>query len=103
MAAPTGTSPSSDEQRTSTVRWIGQYQVFEEIGRGAGGVVYRALDPAIGRDLAIKELRLSQLAPDEIPEARQRFIREARAVGNLRHQNIVTLYQVHPRRTNRFT
>jgi serine/threonine-protein kinase len=75
------------------MRWIGQYQVFEEIGRGAGGVVYRALDPAIGRPLAIKELRLTQLSPDEIQEARQRFLREAQAVGNLRHENIVTLYQ----------
>ncbi|HWE51693.1 MAG TPA: bifunctional serine/threonine-protein kinase/formylglycine-generating enzyme family protein [Bryobacteraceae bacterium] len=75
------------------MRRIGQYQVFEEIGRGAAGVVYRALDPAIGRQVAIKELRLSQLAPDEVAEARHRFIREAQAVGNLRHENIVTLYQ----------
>lgn len=75
------------------MRGIGQYQVFEKLGRGAGGIVYRALDPAVGRSLAIKELRLPQLAPSEIPEARQRFIREAQAVGNLRHDNIVTLYQ----------
>ncbi len=84
---------ADDDQPTGTMRKIGQYQVFEEIGRGAGGVVYRARDPAIGRDVAIKELRLSQLAPHEIAEARQRFIREAQAVGNLRHNNIVTLYQ----------
>jgi serine/threonine protein kinase len=75
------------------MRRIGQYQVFEEIGRGASGVVYRALDPAIGRQVAIKELSLSKLSPEEIPEARQRFIREAQAVGNLRHENVVTLYQ----------
>jgi serine/threonine protein kinase len=76
-----------------SMRWIGQYQVFEELGRGAGAIVYRALDPAVGQNLAVKELRLSQRAPSEIPEARQRFIREAQAVGNLRHDNIVTLYQ----------
>ena len=42
---------------------------------------------------SVKELRLSKLPPDEIPEARQRFVRQAQAVGNLRHENIVTLYQ----------
>jgi serine/threonine protein kinase len=74
------------------MRRIGQYQVFEEIGRGSGGIVYRGLDPALSRDLAIKELRLSHLSPDEIPEARQRFVREAQSLANLRHHNIVTLY-----------
>jgi serine/threonine protein kinase len=93
LAAEPGASPPSDDRPTETIRWIGQYRVVEEIGRGAGGIVYRALDPAIGREVAIKELRLSRLAPDEISEARQRFVREARAVGNLRHANIVTLYQ----------
>jgi TonB family protein len=78
---------------TNTLRNIGPYLVYEELGRGAGGVVYRALDPRIGRDLAIKELTISRLGPDEIEEARQRFVREARAVGNLRHDNVVMLYQ----------
>ena len=78
---------------TDTGRWIGQYQVIREIGRGAEGIVYQARDPAIGRAVAIKELPLSKLSPDEVPEARQRFVREAQAVGNLRHENIVTLYQ----------
>jgi serine/threonine-protein kinase len=73
------------------MRWIGQYRVVEELGRGGGGVVYRAMDN-IGREVAIKELRLSQLAADEILEARQRFIREAQAVGKLKHDHIVFLY-----------
>jgi serine/threonine protein kinase len=93
LAANTGTSPPSGDQRNDTMRWIGQYQVIREIGRGAEGIVYQARDPAIGRDVAIKELPLSKLSPDEVPEARQRFVREAQAVGNLRHENIVTLYQ----------
>jgi serine/threonine protein kinase len=92
LAARPGTSPSSNDRPTDTIRWIGQYQVIKEIGRGAGGVVYQALDN-IGRDLAIKELRLSWLAPDEIPEARQRFVREAQAVGKLTHDNIIILHQ----------
>ena len=93
MAADPDASPPYGDQPTQTMRWIGQYQVIREIGHGAEGIVYQARDPAIGRDVAIKELRLSRLPPDEIPEARQRFVREAQAVGNLRHENIVTLYQ----------
>jgi serine/threonine protein kinase len=81
------------EELTETVRWIGSYQVFEAIGRGGGGVVYRGLDSAIGREVAIKELRLSQLAPEEASDARRRFAREASAVGRLRHAHVVTLYQ----------
>ena len=53
MAAKPGTSPTSDDRPTDTMRWIGQYQVIGEIGRGAEGTVYRALDPAIGREVAI--------------------------------------------------
>jgi formylglycine-generating enzyme required for sulfatase activity/tRNA A-37 threonylcarbamoyl transferase component Bud32 len=88
------TPPANDlNDVTRTMRRIGPYQVFEEIGRGGSGIVYRAYDGTIGRDLAIKELSLARLAPDEIPEARQRFLREAEAAGKLRHENIVTLYQ----------
>ena len=91
MASPSDISSSGDRP-TETTRRIGRYLVFEQIGKGAGGIVYRALDPAIGRELAIKELDLSGLSPDEALEARQRFVREARAVGNLRNDNIVFVY-----------
>jgi len=102
LASTSGTSPSSGNRRADATRRIGQYQLFEEIGRGAGGVVYRALDN-MDRDLAIKELPLPQirrgelglprLAPDEIIEARKRFVNEARAVGKLKHPNIVTVHE----------
>jgi serine/threonine protein kinase len=95
LAAKPGTSPSSDDRPTDTIRWIGQYQVVSVIKVGGQGVVYRAIDN-IGRDVAIKELLLSQVAPDEIAEARQRFLREARAVGKLRHNNVVILHQFLP-------
>jgi serine/threonine protein kinase len=92
LAAKPGTSPSSDDRPTDTIRWIGQYQVVSVIKRGGQGVVYRALDN-IGREVAIKELMLLQLSPDEIPEARRRFVRDAQALGKLRHNNIVILHQ----------
>jgi serine/threonine protein kinase len=76
------------------VRQIGAYRILEELGRGAMGVVYRALDPAIDRELAIKVIRAREFdSPEEITEAGVRLTREASAVGRLSHPNIVALYQ----------
>src|SRR5579872_2140224 len=74
---------------------VGQYQVMEELGRGAMGVVFRGLDPAIGRQVAIKIIRAQPFATNEEGAAlRQRFAREASAAGKLSHGNIVTIYQL---------
>src|SRR5688572_19996471 len=56
------------------------------------GIVYRALDPVIEREVAIKTL-LPSPAPD-MQEVRERFIREARSAGRLSHPNIVTIFDV---------
>ncbi|ADW71075.1 serine/threonine-protein kinase [Granulicella tundricola] len=69
----------------SSVTHIGKYEVLSELGRGGMGVVYRAEDKNIGREVAIKTLT------DATPELRQRFQSEART-GVLNHQNIVTVY-----------
>src|SRR5690348_3662855 len=59
------------------------------------GVVYRALDPAIGRTIAIKSIRLGDFVdPDERRRVRERLLREAQAAGVLSHPNIVTIYDV---------
>ncbi len=74
---------------------VGRYQILEELGRGAMGVVYKALDPAIGRTVAIKTIRLSELTnPEERQRIRERLLREAQSAGVLSHPNIVTIYDV---------
>jgi len=73
---------------------IGQYTLGEEIGRGAMGVVFRGFDPAIGRPVAIKLVRVNQFASDaDQAEAKLRFAREASAAGRLSHPIIVIVYQ----------
>jgi len=74
---------------------IGRYQVEHELGRGAMGIVYRAFDPAIGRRIAIKTIRLDDLG-DEKSRAtlRERLRREAQSAGILSHPNIVTIYDI---------
>jgi len=57
------------------------------------GAVYRAVDPLIERDVAIKTL-LPELPPEVMEEVRERFIREARSAGRLNHPNIVTIFDV---------
>lgn len=74
---------------------IGRYRVTGELGRGAMGVVYRAEDPAIGRTVAIKTIRLTEVDdPKEREFLRQRLVREARSAGVLSHPGIVTIYDV---------
>ena len=74
---------------------VGRYQILEELGRGACGVVYRALDPAIGRTVAIKSIRFSEFSdPNDRQHLRERVLRDAQAAGKLSHPNIVTIYDV---------
>ena len=69
---------------------VGRYEILEIIGAGAHGRVARAHDPMIGRLVAIK------LFPKELAkgDARQRFLQEARVVGQLSHPSIITLHDM---------
>jgi serine/threonine-protein kinase len=74
---------------------IGRYKIVRELGRGAMGVVYHAIDPNIGRPVAIKTINLGAvLKPDEQERMRERLFREARSAGILSHPGIVTIYDV---------
>ncbi|MEZ5330809.1 MAG: protein kinase [Thermoanaerobaculia bacterium] len=70
---------------------VGRYEIVAEIGRGAMGRVFRARDPNVDREVAVKVMASPFLAGSdaEDEEARQRFLLEARAAGRLNHPGIV--------------
>ena len=72
---------------------LGRYEIQDEIGRGAMGVVYRATDPVLDRTVAIKTINMST-DQAERAEYEARFYQEAKAAGGLNHPNIVTVYDV---------
>ena len=71
---------------------LGRYLIEAEIGRGAMGVVYRAYDPQIGRQVAIKTISLTGQEFADEQEYRARFLREVRAAGRLSHPGVVTIF-----------
>ncbi|MGA8050724.1 MAG: protein kinase [Burkholderiales bacterium] len=72
---------------------LGRYRILGILGSGAMGIVYRAEDPLIEREVAIKTLNPS-LPEDVMDEVRERFLREAKSAGRLNHPNVVTIYDV---------
>jgi serine/threonine protein kinase len=68
---------------------IGRYEIVDRVARGGMGALYRARDPVLEREVAIKVM-LADFSHDAI--GRARFYREARAVARLQHRNIVTLF-----------
>jgi hypothetical protein len=70
---------------------FGKFEIEEELGRGAMGHVYKALDPLLERHVALKTI-LSSLLTSE--DSVKRFQREARSAARLQHPNIVTIYEV---------
>ena len=74
-------------------KMLGRYRILGELGRGAMGMVYRAVDLVLEREVALKTL-LPDLPEDVIDEVRIRFLREARSAGRLSHPNIVTIFDV---------
>src|SRR5687767_15045447 len=74
---------------------LGRYEIVNELGKGAMGVVYLAKDPIIGRMVALKTLRSGFAEDDEEEkEFQERFVREAQAAGILNHPNIVTIHDI---------
>ncbi|WP_420035161.1 serine/threonine-protein kinase [Streptomyces sp. cg28] len=77
----------------------GRYRLEARIGRGGMGVVWRATDTLLGRQVAVKELDLElglgeSLSEDDARRQRERMLREARAVAQLRHPNIIVVHDV---------
>jgi serine/threonine-protein kinase len=84
---------SPDSGEPTIVRAIGRYHVYDEVGRGAMGVVYRGFDPLIGRTVALKTITFG-IADAQAKEYRDRLYREAAAAGALSHPNIVTIFDI---------
>ena len=74
---------------------LGRYRIVGELGRGGMGIVYRAVDPELDREVAVK---LILLAPDASRELRdeleKRFRREAKAAARIRHPGVVSIHDV---------
>ena len=69
---------------------LGRFEILRRLGQGAMGEVYLGLDPAIGREVALKVIHREAA---QGAEARERFAREARAAGTLNHPNLVTIHE----------
>jgi len=90
-AASSDSSHDSGSWRMSLPYVMGDFELLEEVGRGGMGVVYRATQLSLGREVAIKMILKDQLASEQ---ERQRFFAEARATAKLEHVGIVPVYDV---------
>ncbi len=71
---------------------VGRYIVLERLGQGGMGVVYKAYDPELDRRIALKLLRIRQNTESRANRARDRLLREAQALAQLSHPNVVSAY-----------
>ena len=89
--SPGDSSDTAEGEAPPNTQRIGKYEILKPLGRGGMGAVYKAFDPVLERDVAIKVM-LPETAGD--PEQKQRFEREARAVARLSHPGIVTVFDL---------
>src|SRR5262245_6479704 len=72
-----------------------RYKTVARLGAGAFGEVFRARDSVLGRDVAVKRIRLDAFVePAQLEDVKQRFMREAQVASRLRHPNIVTTHDI---------
>ena len=84
---PGGSSPNQEEC-APPVSSIGRFQLRSVVGQGGFGTVYRAYDPVLDREVALKVPRFVACEPEQI----KRFLTEAKAAARLRHPNIVAVF-----------
>lgn len=71
---------------------IERYQILEKLPEGGMGVVYKAFDTRLERQVAIKFIRTDKIAPSDLDQLLKRFEREAKVLARFDHANIVTIY-----------
>jgi tRNA A-37 threonylcarbamoyl transferase component Bud32 len=93
---PTSSGGASSPGGGTVAQMLGtRYQVTARLGAGAFGEVYRARDSLLGRDIAVKTIRLeSFVEPSQLEEVKKRFLREAQVAARLTHPNIVTTHDI---------
>src|SRR5207245_7411 len=79
--------PASEPIRPPARRTLGEFELLSELGRGGMGVVYRAWQPSLGRQVALKSLLRSG-----DPKAEARFRREIKALGRVEHAHVVKIF-----------
>ena len=84
-------SLGGDDDAEHSARTLGGCELHEEIGRGGMGVVYRARQTALGRDVALKMLLAGEFAS---PDFRRRFRQEAEIAARLRHPGVVAIHEI---------
>jgi len=89
LAGPTARLSGEDDEHLAAGTAVGDYVIERFLGAGAMGEVYAGSHPIIGKRVAIKILRLELAAS---AEAAERFIREARAVNQIDHENVVDVF-----------
>ena len=80
--------------KKSSANFIGRYELKSKSGEGASGVVYRAYDPLLDRDVAIKKAKAETLSEEDLKVVVEEFYHEAAIAGKFAHQNIATIYDV---------
>src|SRR5688572_3703566 len=73
---------------------VGRYRLRELVGTGGMGAVWRATDELLGREVALKQLRLADQPSADLGFARERTMREARIAAALHHPHIVSIFDV---------
>jgi len=87
-------APTKPESALAPGSRVGRYVVVEELGAGAMGVVYKATDPTLDREIALKVMTARPTSRDTAAEVSSRLLREAQALAKLSHPHVVAVHDV---------